>query len=218
MMRRQSKISVALVACWLFAVTVVSDFLTFSSGSTTGSVEVFGETSLQNIVSAPSTTFTVWEFYTLMAPGATPTNQPWFTAEINRPEITTVAIFPPIVASSTLVTRPFTTTVEAIYTLVLASVTPVGNPSAGLPATNPSQPTTLKTSITSTSPPLFSPTSIPSPSSSHSSSSSTTPTPTPTPTPSPSSSPSQPATKAAAPVPMGECGRLGQASGNKCGG
>ena len=50
-------VSFALVACWLFAVTVVSDFLTFSSGSTTGSVQVFSKTSLQSAVSASSTEF-----------------------------------------------------------------------------------------------------------------------------------------------------------------
>lgn len=69
-MHNYSKVSFALVACWLFAVTVVSDFLTFSSSLTTGSVEVLSKTSLQSVVSASSTEFTVLEF--LMAIGATP--------------------------------------------------------------------------------------------------------------------------------------------------
>lgn len=136
-MHNYSKVSFALVACWLFAVTVVSDFLTFSSGSTTGSVEVLSKTSLQSVVSASSTEFTVLEF--LMAIGATPAYTANFTSVVNYPEIITVAVFPPVVSSTALVTSPFSTTVHVVYTLILASVTPVGSPGAGLPAPTPSQ-------------------------------------------------------------------------------
>ena len=108
-MHNDSKVSSALVACWLFAVTVISNFLTFSSGLTTGSVEVLSETSLQSVVSAPSTEFTVLEFYTLLALGATPANTASFTAVVNYPEIATVAVFPPVVSFTALITSPFST-------------------------------------------------------------------------------------------------------------
>ena len=114
-MHHYSKVSFALVACWLFAVTVVSNFLTFSSSSTTGSVEVLSETSLQSVVSAPSTEFTVLEFYTLMTLGATPANTASFTAVVNYPEIATVAVVLPVVSFTALITSPFS---------ILASVTP----------------------------------------------------------------------------------------------
>lgn len=83
-MCKSSRISIALVA--YFAVTDFSDFLTFSSGPTTGSAEVLGETSLQSIVNAPSSVFTFFEFHTLVAPGATPGNTISFTVAFNYPK------------------------------------------------------------------------------------------------------------------------------------
>lgn len=201
-MRRCSKVSVALAACWLFAVPVISDFLTFSSGSTTGSVEVLDETSLQSVVSAPSTEFTVWEFYTLMAPGATPANTASFVAAVSYPEITTVAVFPQVVSSTALVTSPLSTAVDVVYTLVLGSVTPVGSPGISLPTTTtlPKE-TTLVTSTTLTPPSPQSP----------------LPTPAPTPAPAPNPAPAQPSTKAASMFAKGTCGRPGEPDGGKCG-
>lgn len=204
-MRNLPKISSALVACWLFAVTVTSNFLTFSSGSITGSVFALGETSLQTIVSAPSTAFTVWEFYTLMEPGATPANTVSFTAAVNYPQITTEAVFPQVMSSKWQITSPVSTTVDVVYTLILASVTPVGSPGGN-------QDTTLTTSTTSTPPKdttlITSTSSTPPPSK---------PPPTPTPTPSPHTPPPQPSTKPAAMPTTGVCGRVGQGAGGKCG-
>ena len=132
-MCKSTKISIALVVCWLFS-TIISNFLTYTSGSITGSVEVLGETSLQSSIGAPSTAFTIWDFYTLIGPGAKSGRTVSFTAAIDYPEITTSVIFPQVFSSATLVTSPFTTLVEAVYTLVLGSVTPVGTP--GLPTPN----------------------------------------------------------------------------------
>ena len=212
-MHNCSKVTFALVACWLFAVTVVSDFLTFSSGSTTSSVEVFSKTSLQSVISASSTEFTVQEF--LMAISATPTYTASFTAVVNYPEITTAAVFPPVVSSTALVTSPFSTTVHIVVTLILASVTPVGSPGAGLPAPTPSQfsPRYKLENLNYldfcaqikpyTYPCAFNCTCT---------------TPERSPAPSPALAPPEPTTKEAAPIATGICGRPGQAGGGHCGG
>ena len=66
-----------------------------------------------------------------MAAGAAPGSTAVFTEVVDYPERTTVAVFPPVVRSTTLVTSPLITTVQVVYTLVLASVTPVGSPGSG---------------------------------------------------------------------------------------
>ena len=124
---KSSNLSIALVVCWLF-LTIMPNFLTYTSGSITGSVEVLGETSLQSSIGAPSIAFTIWDFYTLIGPGAKPGKTVSFTAAIDYPEITISVVFPQIFSPATLVPSPFTTPVEAVYTLVLGSATPPGLP------------------------------------------------------------------------------------------
>ena len=98
-MSKSSKTSIALVVCWLLS-TIISNFLTYTSGSITGSVEVLVETSLQRSIGSRSTAFTIWDFYTLMSPGAKPSRTVSFTAAIDYPEITTSVIFPQVHQSS----------------------------------------------------------------------------------------------------------------------
>ena len=57
--------------------------------------------------------------------------------------------FLPVFSSAILVTSPFITLVEAVYTLVLGSATPVGTPGLPAPTVGPPQATTLITSAIS---------------------------------------------------------------------
>ena len=104
-MCKSSKISIALVVCWLYS-TIISNFLTYTSGSITGSVDVFGETSLQSSISAPSIAFTIWDCYTLMSPGAKPGRTVSLTAAIDYPRTTPSVISPQVFSSATLVISP----------------------------------------------------------------------------------------------------------------
>ena len=104
-MCKSSKTSIALVVCWLFS-TIISNFLRYTSGSITGSVDVLGETSLQSSIGAPSIAFTIWDYYTLMGPGAKSGRTVSLTAAIDYPHITPSVIFPQVFSSATLVISP----------------------------------------------------------------------------------------------------------------
>ena len=78
-----------------------------------------------------------------MDPGAKPGTTVSFTAALDYSEITTSVIFPQVSSSATLVTSPFTTLVEAVYTLALGSATPVDSPGLPTPTVSPPQATTL---------------------------------------------------------------------------
>ena len=69
--RKRSKVRFALVVCRLFATTVTSEFLIFSSGLTAASIGVFSQTPVKRIVGAPSTEFAVLDLYGLVGFGAT---------------------------------------------------------------------------------------------------------------------------------------------------
>ena len=177
--------------------TTISNFLTYTSGSITGSVEVLRKTSLLSSIGAPSTAFTIWDFYTLMGPGAKPGETVEFRAAIDYPEITTSVIFPQVFSSATLVTSLFTTLVEIVHTLLLGSATPVGTPGLPNPTVSPPQATTLTTSAISRPRPTRS----------------TKSTPAPSPSASPATGPEL-STKAATMVTTGVCGRDKGAAGN----
>ena len=92
---------VSQIACWPFWVTVVSDSMMFSNGSTSGSVDL------------------------------TAANTASLTALVNYPKITTVALFPPAVSSAVMVTGLLSTVVKVVLCFGFGfSSNSVGSPGA----------------------------------------------------------------------------------------